>query len=105
MIRRLLYLLGIYNRPYTTTARLSNKELLDALAGIDAAHPVLQAVGEAIERGRIDAREAARAAVGDHAEVSYYLGAEWALENLADFLANSRAEAERRLREAERAEG
>jgi predicted urease superfamily metal-dependent hydrolase len=72
--------------------RMSDAEILAAMA-IEVQHPVYAATLEIVNRARQDARDQARAVVGNHAECSYYLGAEWAMENLREYLANTRREA------------
>lgn len=71
---------------------LSDAEVLSALA-VDGGHPVLAAVQELSRRAEADARDLARQNVKDHFETAYYLGAEWALENLRDYVESTRLEA------------
>jgi len=80
-----------FDRP----ARMSDAELYEALA-VDLEHPVMRAWMELAERAKGDAKDLARNTVGDHAECAYYLGAEWAMESLAEAVMNARAEAMKR---------
>jgi HD-like signal output (HDOD) protein len=80
--------------------RMKDEEILAALA-VDEGHPVLTAVMELARRAEEEARLSARSAVENHAELSYYLGAEWGLENLREYIGTARAEGIRRAREAE----
>jgi hypothetical protein len=80
--------------------RMKDEEILAALA-VDEGHPVLMAVMDLARRAEEEARLSARSAVENHAELSYYLGAEWGLENLREYIGTARAEGIRRAREAE----
>lgn len=98
MIRRLLLKWLGATPAVDVVPRMSDAEILAAMA-IEAQHPVYAATLEIMNRARQDARDQARAVVGNHAECSYYLGAEWALENLREYLANTRREALLRAKE------
>jgi hypothetical protein len=80
---------------FSEPRRMTDAEIYEALA-VDAEHPVYRAWVELAERAKADAREQARLVVGNHAECSYYLGAEWAMESLAEYVANARNEAIRK---------
>lgn len=84
-----------FAKPTAHPARMSDRELYAALA-IDSEHPVYAAMLEIATRARHDARDQARSCIDNHAECSYYLGAEWALEAFAEYAAAARAEAEQR---------
>lgn len=103
MIRRILLKwlgkwLGVKAPAADSPPRMTDEEILAAMA-VEAQHPVYVATMEIMERARQDARDQARAVVGNHAECSYFLGAEWALENLREYLTNARREALLRAKE------
>lgn len=103
MWKKLLALLG---RPAASkrgevVVEMSDREVLAALA-VDGGHPMLAAVRELSRRAEADAKDLARQNVKDHFELAYYLGAEWALENLRDYIDTTRVEALRQA--AERSE-
>jgi hypothetical protein len=93
--RRMIFL----PEPLVEPPRLTDSQLYAALA-VDSEHPVFLAMLELATRAQTDAREQARACIHDHAECSYYLGAEWALESLIDYARTARRDAERKAAEA-----
>lgn len=93
LIKKLLAWIG--TPPLPEPMRMSDAQLYGALA-VDREHPVFCAMLEIAQRACQDAKEQARNSVADHAECSYYLGAEWALESLIEYAHQARLEAERR---------
>jgi len=103
MWKKLLALFGLEaaTKRAEVVVELSDREVLAALA-VDGGHPMLSAVRELSRRAEADAKDLARQNVKDHFEVAYYLGAEWALENLREYIETTRVEALRQA--AERSE-
>jgi hypothetical protein len=71
---------------------LSDAEVLAGLE-VHGDHPVFASVLELSRRAEADAKDLARENVGNHAEMAYYLGAEWAHESFREYLQSSRLEA------------
>jgi len=86
---------SLFPKPYVLRAtRMSDSELVGAL-GVDADHPVLQAVLEVIDRARTEARSEAKAIIKSERETIFSLGGENGLDRLEEYLLNLRAEAMR----------
>jgi hypothetical protein len=87
--------LSFFGKPYVFRAtRMDDAQLVAAL-GVDADHPVLQAVFEVIDRARSEARADAKAIIKSERETIFALGGEHGLDRLQDYLLNLRAESMR----------
>jgi hypothetical protein len=100
MWRKLMQWLGrgAGRRSLGAVAELSDEEVFAGLE-VDGGHPVLRSVLELSRRAEMDARDQARAVIKDHAEVAYFLGAEWQAESFREYVEQARREALRRAAE------